>query len=181
MSVASFAIYLGFKSRTRNGKTKEPRFGAPSQATDTTPEFTPASQAELVDDAFQRIDDVLGHITVDGIKYRTFDAGEVLIYDKNDRPVIAFKVDGYMNAQRTINYVKVSNHVEKVNGVIFHVKHNPADHQLFSDWLNQQMYGGDYAREALYFKDLMTEIGKFNQLLASRKVGYKAGNKYVTN
>lgn len=177
-SVASFAMYLGFKARASKSRSKtKPKFTSAKEGTSKA-EYTPASQAELVN-AFKRIDEVFGEVTVDGIQYRTFDAGEVLIYDKKNRPVIAFKVDGYGNDQRSINYVKVSEHIDKVNGVIFYVKHNPADHQLFSDWLNQQMYGGDYAREALHFKDLMTEIGKFNQLLASRKLRKTTG-KYVT-
>jgi hypothetical protein len=104
----------------------------------------------------------------------------VLIYDKKKNPAICFKVDGYMNAQRSINYIKVSNHVDKADGVIFYVKHNPADFALFQQWLDSQMYGGDYAREALRFKDLMAEIGKFNQLLASRKLRWKTG-KYVAH
>lgn len=175
VSISGYALYLGFKARASRS-TSQPKFTSAKESNHKA-EYTPASEAEIV--GFQRIDEVLGKVTVDGVPYRTFDAGEVLIYDKKNRPVIAFKVDGYGNDQRSINYIKVSEHIDKVNGVIFYVKHNPADLQLFTDWLNQQMYGGDYAREALHFKDLMTEVAKFNQLLASRKLRKTTG-KYVT-
>jgi hypothetical protein len=177
LATIGFALYLGLKSRGGKSGTS-PMFTSGKEKAEGTASYTPASEVELAD-SFRWIDEVLGEVTVDGIQYRTFDAGEVYIYDKKKKPVIAFKVDGYMNAQRAINYIKISNDVEKEDGVIFYVKHNPQDFQLFQQWLDKQMYGGDYAREALYFKDLMAEIGKFNQLLASRKLRWKSG-RYIT-
>jgi hypothetical protein len=179
LATIGFALYFGFKARGKKTSTK-PKFVSANDKPEESKKasHTQASKAEIVDTNFKRIDDVFGEVTVDGIRYQTFDAGEVLIYDKKNRPVISFKIDGYGNSQRTINWIKVSEHVDEIDGVIFYVKHNHQDFALFSNWLQQQMYGGDYAREALHFKDLMEEIGKFNQLLASRKLR-KGTGQYV--
>lgn len=174
-----FWAYRKLKNPTQPKKSSAPTFTSATQAQQekNTTTFTPAS-VEIITDTFRKIDDVFGEITVNGIVYTTFDAGEVLIYDKKQNPVVSFKVDGYGNEQRTINWIKVSKNVDKINGVIFYVKHNQNDFTLFNNWLNEQLYGGEYVREALKFQDLMEEIGKFNQLLASRKVR-KGTGKYV--
>lgn len=173
--IATPAVYLGFKERL---KKQEPTFGRPDII--DAPEKKSKSKLKEVDDSWKRIDVVFGKVTVDDIEYTTFDAGEVLLYDRKDKPVIAFKVDGYGNEQRTINYIRVSDDVKTKDGVIYYVKHSQQDYKLFMQWLDTQLYGGELAKEALAFKDCMEEIAKFNQLLASRKLR-KSGGRYIAN
>lgn len=180
LTTAIIGLYMGYRYRMRNVEGRStPKFTSPAD-NHNQPTYTPASEVELVEPTFKQIDEVFGLITVDGIEYKTFEAGEVLIYDEKKNPVICFKIDGYNNAQRTINWIKISEHVDKVDGVIFYVKHHPADINLFDNWLNTQMYGGVYAKPALKFKDLMTEIGQFNQLLASHKIRKGTGQYKIT-
>ena len=180
--IATPAIHFGLKARTKKEENNSPTFGKPEPIPNqngSAPTFTPASQVGNQSN-WERIDVVFGKVTVDGTEYTTYDAGEVYIHDKDGKKVIAFKVDGYGNEERTINYVRISEDLDKVNGVIYYIKHHaPTDYPLLEQWLNSQMYGGKYSREALEYKDCMVEIAKFNQLLASRKLRKSLGSYVV--
>ena len=183
------AVHFGLKARKHKSMSiaNEPRFTSPES---TTPQFTSASKLRDMstnvantpaDNKWKRLDDVLGTITIDDIDYTTYEAGEVCIHDKHGRAVIAFKVDGYSNDQRTINYIRVSEDIDKKDGVIYYVKYNANDAELFNQWLNDQLYGkGVYTKEAQCFRECMEKVAVFNNLLATKTLRYRGGTFQVS-
>lgn len=180
------ATHFGLKARKHKlMSATEPVFTAPqSQSKSGAPQFTSASQLRDMstvvtspsNSEWKRLDVVLGVITIDDIEYTTYEAGEVCIFDKQGRAVIAFKVDGYSNDQRSINYIRVSEDIDKKDGVIYYVKYNANDAELFNEWLNDQLYGkGQYMKEAQTFREQMEKVAVFNNLLSTKTLRFRGG------
>lgn len=161
-----------------NSRYVSPR-GEKSHTNQHQPEPTVPSQLNKVQ--FTRFDDCQGELVLEGEVFKTFDVGEVTIWDKHDKPVIAFTIGGYGNTPREIRIVKIADdlHDPSKQAVVFYTQYNNDDAVRFQAWLENEVYGGKYQREAVYFKELMYEMNRFNQLLQSKCVRTH-GKNYVS-
>jgi len=141
----------------------------------------PTVPSQLNNIQFTRMNDCQGELVFNGEVFSTFDAGEIVIWDKHDKPVIAFTIGGYGNTPRELKIVKVSDdlHDPSKQAVVYYTQHNNNDAVHFQAWLDNEVYGGKYQTEAVYFKDLMYEMNRFNQLLQSKCVRTH-GKNYVS-
>lgn len=180
-------IFLGLRERN-NKKTSKPiskKYKAETVVHEVYPDGNPKiASISNVEGLKEIMSDVNGDgfqtISVDGVEYIVYEEQKVIEFynKKGNRVTMQIKIDGIGNQQRDVNWIKISKDMSKYDHHIFYVKHNREDLRLFDEFLQKQLYGGEFQEECMKFQDTMLEIARFNELLASRKVRKRNG-RYV--